>query len=77
MAFLASRGLFKFNLKISYGKFQPSRFKRAFLLNYYSCWTYTNNQAKFIEITYFANKLDLTWLSLGKIMILEEKITCQ
>ena len=48
--FLALRGYLKFDLYIPYEKYQQSRLKSAYMVDYYSCWTYTNNQANFIEI---------------------------
>ena len=52
-------------------KFQQSRLKRAYEVNYYSCWTYTNNQAKFIETRLIL--LVLIWLSLVKMAVIVER----
>ena len=52
-------------------KFQQSRLKRAYEVNYYSCWTYTNNQAKFIETRLIL--LVLIWLSLVKMGVIVER----
>lgn len=46
---LSLERLFKVQSENSIGKFQPSRFKGDYMVNYYSCQIYTNNQAKFIN----------------------------
>ena len=39
------REAFKVKSEIPYKKFQQSRFKRAYVINYYSYYTYINNWA--------------------------------
>ena len=41
--------LLKIQSEVSHKKFLQSRFKRVYVVNHYSCCTYVNNQAKFIE----------------------------
>ena len=41
--------LLKIQSEVPHKTFQQSRFKRVYVVNHYSCCTYVNNQAKFIE----------------------------
>ena len=59
-------------METSYNKFQQNILKRAYMVNHYSCWTYENNQVKFIKLKHFANKLVFIWLCKMKV-ILERK----
>lgn len=66
VAFLASRGLFKFNLKVPYAKFQQSIFKRDYVFNTIPVGLTQMIRPNLLELDLFCKEISLSLTIFGK-----------
>ena len=63
---LSLEKLLRVQSEIPYEKFQQSKLKTAYTVNNYSCYTYVNNQTKFIETRLNCKQISLIVVILDK-----------